>query len=163
MYTVVVWPMQEYLSMNLCIQQVTFITILCAHGSSLQANKYILQQVFSLFLFIGYYHEQSRADRDKYVTINWDNIPNDPGARFQFEKCGHCDSQNGPYDFNSIMHYGPKDWSINGQNTIDSKTGDSFGPGNGFSEQDLKDINDFYCGMLTPSNLSLTSYSMPSF
>ena len=110
--------------------------------------KYIFTTNIFFFLFIGYFHEQSRADRDKYVTINWDNIPNDPGARFQFEKCGHCDSQNGPYDFNSIMHYGPKDWSINGQNTIDSKTGDSFGPGNGFSEQDLKDINDFYCGML---------------
>ena len=103
--------------------------------------------IFS-FLFKGYWHEQSRADRDKYITVNWDNIPNNPGVRFQFQKCGHCDSQNGPYDFNSIMHYGPKDWSINGQNTIDSKNGESFGYANGFSELDLKDINDFYCGKL---------------
>ena len=46
------------------------------------------------------------------------------------------------------MHYGPKDFSINGQNTIDSKNGESFGYANGFSELDLKDINDFYCGKL---------------
>lgn len=53
----------------------------------------------------GLYHEQSRSDRDHFITINWNNIRT--GRAGQFQK--RSDSFDfGDYDYNSIMHYGPK-------------------------------------------------------
>lgn len=71
---------------------------------------------------LGETHEQSRPDRDAYIRINAANI------------CQTCCSGNpcngnfnisasattvGPYDFESVMHYGPTAFSINGQPTIE--------------------------------------------
>lgn len=54
---------------------------------------------------IGIYHEQSRADRDKYVKIHWNNIV--PKFRKNFRlvslKKGKYSFE---YDYNSVMHYG---------------------------------------------------------
>jgi hypothetical protein len=77
--------------------------------------------VHELFHVIGVYHEQSRRDRDSFVTINFGNISNngcgggDCAPNFQIEN----NTDNfGYYDFNSIMHYPPTAFSNNGQNTI---------------------------------------------
>jgi hypothetical protein len=61
---------------------------------------------------LGFYHEQSRPDRDNYVSINWNCIYVKPD--------GHSESHNfeihagagyyGPYDFASLMHYGGSDF-----------------------------------------------------
>lgn len=53
---------------------------------------------------LGFYHEQSRPDRDQYVIIVRDNICDGGGHNFDLETTGV--SANIPYDFNSIMHYG---------------------------------------------------------
>ncbi|KAG8184410.1 hypothetical protein JTE90_004581 [Oedothorax gibbosus] len=53
---------------------------------------------------IGFYHEQSRNDRDGYIHINWNNMP---VARYsQFDR-GLESSRGVEYDYTSIMHYGP--------------------------------------------------------
>jgi hypothetical protein len=66
---------------------------------------------------LGYYHEQSRADRAAYVTINTANISQTACGG------GPCDSQfqlesgsdnYGPYDFDSVMHYGQCAFSVCG-------------------------------------------------
>ena len=56
---------------------------------------------------VGYWHEQSRPDRDKYVDIIVENI-NKAYYAYNFEKYGHdeIDSLGVPYDYDSIMHYG---------------------------------------------------------
>ncbi len=51
---------------------------------------------------LGFFHEQSRSDRDTYVRINWDNI--DPNERFNFDR-EDGSGRYGPYDFDSVMHY----------------------------------------------------------
>ncbi|XP_055344838.1 zinc metalloproteinase nas-6-like [Paramacrobiotus metropolitanus] len=51
---------------------------------------------------LGFYHEQSRLDRDDYVIINWDNIA--PEDKVQFEKRTGV-TYGLPYDYQSIMHY----------------------------------------------------------
>jgi len=51
---------------------------------------------------LGYWHEQSRPDRNDYVQINWDRIPGDKEHNFD----RHSDAGRfGPYDFDSVMHY----------------------------------------------------------
>ncbi|ODM87059.1 High choriolytic enzyme 1, partial [Orchesella cincta] len=54
---------------------------------------------------LGFHHEQSRTDRDDYVTIFWDNII--PGEKHNFDKYSRSevDSQGLAYDYGSIMHY----------------------------------------------------------
>lgn len=61
---------------------------------------------------LGYRHEQNRPDRDDFVTINWCNIDgstscssNSDGAAFNFQISSSSDAY-GPYDFDSVMHYG---------------------------------------------------------
>ena len=57
-------------------------------------------------MFSGFWHEQSRADRDDYVTINWDNIPKDKHHNFLKYNYKETDDLNRPYDYGSVMHYG---------------------------------------------------------
>ena len=78
------------------------------------------------------------------MTINWENI--DPDYAYNFAKCENCDLQDSPYDYNSVMHYGAGAWSNNGQPTITTLNGESIGQTKGFSDLDIKGINDLYCG-----------------
>ncbi len=63
---------------------------------------------------LGIFHEQSRPDRDDYVQINYANIS-------QTACGGPCDynfdieptaTMVGPYDFESVMHYGQCSFSV---------------------------------------------------
>ena len=56
---------------------------------------------------IGFNHEHSRQDRDRYVTINTGNIRS--GVERNFEKLDYV--KNTPYDYYSIMHYGVGDYA----------------------------------------------------
>lgn len=51
---------------------------------------------------IGFYHEQSRSDRDQYIEIVWGNVL--PGYALQFRKESDA-SFNIPYDLTSTMQY----------------------------------------------------------
>ncbi|XP_064550785.1 hatching enzyme 1.2 [Drosophila montana] len=54
---------------------------------------------------IGIYHEQSRADRDNFVKIHWDNIV--PRFRKNFKLVSRKRGKYAfDYDYNSVMHYG---------------------------------------------------------
>lgn len=57
---------------------------------------------------LGYWHEQSRVDRDLYVQVNYDNVQGDecPGGPFSHNfDIELFASVYGPYDFDSVMHY----------------------------------------------------------
>ncbi|XP_067252963.1 hatching enzyme 1.2-like [Chanodichthys erythropterus] len=58
---------------------------------------------------LGFYHEQTRSDHDKYVKINWENLS--PDMTYNFEK-QNTNNQNTPYDYSSIMHYGRTAFAI---------------------------------------------------
>jgi hypothetical protein len=52
---------------------------------------------------LGFDHEQSRRDRDKFVRVNWDNIM--PGYERNFHQRPQITDLS--YDYGSIMHYPP--------------------------------------------------------
>ncbi|KAI4896032.1 hypothetical protein NFI96_006153 [Prochilodus magdalenae] len=64
---------------------------------------------------LGFYHEQTRSDRDRYVRINWENIS--PTMQYNFNR-ENTNNLNTPYDYSSVMHYGKTAFSINGLDTI---------------------------------------------
>lgn len=82
------------------------------------ANK--ITSVHELAHALGIIHEQSRPDRDTYVTIHPENITD--GLGFNFDKVGGALNQ-GPYDFDSMMHYYGTAFSKNGQPTITANAG----------------------------------------
>ena len=67
---------------------------------------------------IGFFHEQSRPDRDKYVEILWKNIRKRNYHNFQRRRRRRVDSRGIGYDYASIMHYSLDDFSKNGKPTI---------------------------------------------
>jgi hypothetical protein len=70
---------------------------------------------------IGIYHEQSRDDRDEYVTVQYDQIRE--GRAAQFDMRGGLAEDRGPYDYESIMHYRRSAFSIGGTCNDDDMSG----------------------------------------
>ncbi|XP_066927592.1 uncharacterized protein [Clytia hemisphaerica] len=70
---------------------------------------------------LGFYHEQARPDRDSYVKINWENINEKFKSNFDRQTAYSLDSQSTAYNTKSIMHYGHRTFSKNGQDTIIDK------------------------------------------
>ncbi len=95
----------------------------------------------------GLWHEQSREDRDNYITINWNNI--EAGKEHNFNKHVADGTDIGTYDYGSIMHYGKGGFSKNGSNTIDIKippgtAATTIGQRDGMSAKDKAGINSLY-------------------
>ena len=67
----------------------------------------------------GFWHEQSRADRDDHISINWNNIQS--GMEFNFLKYDlrKIDHLGAKYDTCSVMHYGAYAFAkVNRQNIL---------------------------------------------
>ncbi|WP_178984214.1 M12 family metallopeptidase [Winogradskyella helgolandensis] len=91
----------------------------------------------------GFWHEQSRSDRDRYVTINWDNIKED--SKHNFEKHSTDGYKVTPYDINSIMHYDGLAFHKNNRPTIiDNRTNSAVISSNVLSAMDIDGINTVY-------------------
>jgi len=98
---------------------------------------------------LGFYHEQSRSDRDNHVKIHYENIL--PGKENNFAKSNTINE--GDYDYNSVMHYSRRAFTSNGKPTVtaidDQGLEDpdkSLGQRDGASDLDIKGINKLYCG-----------------
>ena len=61
---------------------------------------------------IGFYHEHTRPDRDRYVKIHWQNIEKDDKHNFD-EVSRNWLMGRTKYDGKSIMHYNAYDFSKN--------------------------------------------------
>lgn len=92
---------------------------------------------------LGLWHEQSRADRDAYVRIMWENI--EETYRYNFSQHITDGQDFGDYDYQSIMHYTPYAFSKNGEKTIiPLQDGVEIGQRNHLSLKDIAAINAMY-------------------
>ncbi len=99
---------------------------------------------------VGLWHEQSRVDRDQYITINFQNIL--PGFEHNFQTYA-AQGQDGneftpALDFNSIMMYGPFAFSVSNNNdrpTIVRRNGSIYNTQRiNLSAGDIEGINRMY-------------------
>ncbi|XP_020603064.1 zinc metalloproteinase nas-4-like isoform X2 [Orbicella faveolata] len=95
---------------------------------------------------LGFFHEQSRTDRDNYIMVLWWNI--EPGFEQNFDSYGpdRVDSAEEPYDFDSLMHYDNQAFSKNGDNTLQSISDPNRPLGNmdDLSVIDIKQLLKYY-------------------
>nr|QNH72429.1 toxin candidate TRINITY_DN38778_c2_g4_i1 [Pachycerianthus maua] len=120
---------------------------------------------------LGFFHEQSRPDRDEFVRINWDNIL--PDATDEFKKYNVGEGITGgelvkyPYDLHSIMAYEKIAFSKNNKPTVEDKQNPSakIGQLKDFSIGDLFKINSMYnCAdkYLNAKNYKISVYTSSS-
>ena len=128
-------------------RQSVWLSPLCSTGNAIHEFGHAL----------GLYHEQSRQDRDSFVTIHWENIAS--GKSFNFTQQFVNATDVGSYDYNSIMHYGRYYFSSNGSPTISpiNPASASIGQRFSLSTGDAAALNDLYA-----TDLSLTLQATPA-
>lgn len=99
--------------------------------------------IHELLHALGFWHEQSRSDRDQYVTIHSENIKK--GHEANFNKYT-TDFLGQPYDYGSIMHYSAYAFTSNPSlKTIEPKQpGVLIGQRRSLSSTDIKEIQLLY-------------------
>ncbi|XP_071525279.1 zinc metalloproteinase nas-4-like isoform X2 [Panulirus ornatus] len=93
----------------------------------------------------GFWHEQSRSDRDNFITINKANVQDGMWHNFEKYSWNKIQSLGVSYDVESVMHYGPyafaKDWQ---PTIIPRETGVEIGQRRGFSKKDIVKLQKLY-------------------
>jgi len=107
---------------------------------------YTVTVLHELMHAAGFWHEQSRTDRDQYVRINFQNIRSGLEYNFNSYSSNQINDLKATYDYCSIMHYGATAFSKNGQPTITVLKSSNcvIGRANDFSEVDIKKLNTLY-------------------
>jgi Astacin (Peptidase family M12A) len=99
---------------------------------------------------LGLWHEQSREDRDQFVTVVRENIR--PEAIHNFDKHILDGDDLGSYDYASIMHYPRKAFSKNNMDTIvPAQQGVEIGQRNGLSKRDVASLKLIYPNLNWPA------------
>ena len=86
----------------------------------------LMTPVHELLHTLGFVHEHTRPDRDSFISINTDNIEVSKEGNFEKRTRGFSDyfgknsvnTRNTHYDILSLLHYGPQDFSKNGEEVI---------------------------------------------
>uniref|UniRef100_A0A672YM13 Metalloendopeptidase n=1 Tax=Sphaeramia orbicularis TaxID=375764 RepID=A0A672YM13_9TELE len=96
---------------------------------------------------LGFWHEQSRSDRDDYVTIMWDRISEGKEHNFNTYNDTTSSSLGVPYDYGSMMHYSKNAFRNGTEPTIVTKIpafSDVIGQRMEFSDSDLLKLSRLY-------------------
>ena len=93
---------------------------------------------------MGVWHEQSRPDRDQYVTINEGNIAEGRAGNFNKYTTNSVDSLGIQYDYSSVMHYGRTAFSTGGETITPTDDTAVIGQRNGPSVSDILQVRLLY-------------------
>ncbi|XP_077208632.1 meprin A subunit beta [Paroedura picta] len=96
---------------------------------------------------LGFWHEQSRSDRDDYVTIMRDRIQAGKEGNFNKYSDEISDFLNVPYDYTSVMHYSKTAFMNGTEPTIVTNIPafiDVIGQRMDFSEYDIQKLSRLY-------------------
>lgn len=106
---------------------------------------------------LGFFHEQSRYDRNNFVTIQFDNVLEGRENNFEIIPKNQSTDNGVPYDFWSVMHYGKNAFTNGNGPTIvtkDPKFQDIIGQRYGISHKDNLELNRLYeCNSRVVKNL----------
>ncbi|XP_035677241.1 zinc metalloproteinase nas-4-like [Branchiostoma floridae] len=103
--------------------------------------------IHELMHAVGFWHEQSRFDRDDWVIIKWQNIRE--GEEDNFYRYSEIDVSGlgVSYDYYSVMHYSATTYSSDGSPTMVARVSGApsqFGQLSGFSNKDVVKLNRLY-------------------
>lgn len=102
---------------------------------------------------VGLQHEQSREDRDTWVTINYANVTS--SAIFNFAQVNNTSEDIRYYAYNSVMHYPPTGFSSNGKPTILTRPeGIPIGQRTGLDICDIAAVRTMYNATDAPVDIS---------
>ena len=98
---------------------------------------------------LGFVHEQSRSDRDRFVKINWENIKEGYENQFDIAPDNYLDIYRGfvfTFDYQSVMLYSPQHFTKSSNlKTIESTTNKEIAPSqDGLSPVDIQRVNYLY-------------------
>ncbi|CAF4231661.1 unnamed protein product [Rotaria sordida] len=119
-----------------------------------------------LLHILGFFHEQSRPDRDEYVSILWQNIIKGTENNFQKYSSADVDTLMISYDYGSVMHYEADAFSSNGLPTIvpTKNPNAAIGQRIGMSPSDILEVQRYYgCVPMPSSAVIRTSTALMSF
>jgi len=94
---------------------------------------------------LGWAHEQQHPDRERFIEVDFDAVPQRHQAEFRVRDLGN----EGPYDFDSIMHFRPSDFARPGAVAFRPREGEVTrasvaGQRDHLSATDLKEIRAVY-------------------
>ena len=94
---------------------------------------------------LGFWHEQSRPDRDEFVEVLYENIQTGKEHNFNKYSTNLVDFLGLPYDYDSVMHYSGTSFSKNGKPTMRPYKEDAqIGQRKTLSPTDIAEIRKFY-------------------
>ncbi|KRZ56395.1 Zinc metalloproteinase nas-6 [Trichinella nativa] len=113
-------------------------------GSGCLFNEVIVHELMHV---LGFWHEQSRTDRDDFIIIRAENVIPSMVGQFRKIELPYVDFLDEKYDYYSIMHYDSKAFSRNGENTIEAiepAMTEVIGKALELSASDIRKLNKLY-------------------
>ncbi len=111
----------------------------------LSDNCQLTEILHEIMHTLGFVHEQSRPDRDKYIQVLWQNIEEKYQSQFAIvpESFFTGSMQDSAFDYQSVMLYQPNAFAVSSDLvTLKSLSSESINPiRDGLSENDIKRVN----------------------